>query len=424
MGAFEPADVSSEMSEEPMPSIEPRLDLEALFDAAPEAMVAIEGGIVVRENRQAGRLLGPDIVGRRIDAVIEGWRLDPGGPFDAEIRSADGEALPVEVVVGEAGPSLIVSLRDARELLAGREAIRQLFEVEARYWSLVEQVPAVVYEDRGEDTIYVSPQIEAILGVTPEAYIADSSMWIRMVHPEDRPWVQEQSDAFTEGRGGDLDDYRMVRPDGRIVWIRDRAFAYRDADGRVILQQGLFFDVTELKEAEVRITHMAYHDALTGLANRELFQESLHLAVQRARRDGTAVAVAYLDLDNFKELNDTKGHHVGDQLLAAFADRLVASTRDVDLVARQGGDEFLLMIADLPRSGSEVVVRAVAERMLAALDEPIALPDGSFRVHGSVGVSRFPVDAADEEALLRHADAAMYRAKHSARGGYRFFDER
>ena len=423
MGAFEPADVSSEMSEEPTPSIEPRLDLEALFDAAPEAMVAIEGGIVVRENRQAGWLLGPDVVGRRIDAVIEGWRLDPAGPFDAEIRSADGEALPVEVVVGEAGPSLIVSLRDARELLAGREAIRQLFEVEARYRSLVEQVPAVVYEDRGEDTIYVSPQIEAILGVTPEAYIADSSMWIGMVHPEDRPWVQEQSDAFTEGRGGDLDDYRMVRPDGRIVWIRDRAFAYRDADGRVILQQGLFFDVTELKEAEARITHMAYHDALTGLANRELFQESLHLAVQRARRDGTAVAVAYLDLDNFKELNDTKGHHVGDQLLAAFADRLVASTRDVDLVARQGGDEFLLMIADLPRSGSEVVVRAVAERMLAALDEPIALPDGSFRVHGSVGVSRFPVDAADEEALLRHADAAMYRAKHSARGGYRFFDE-
>jgi diguanylate cyclase (GGDEF)-like protein/PAS domain S-box-containing protein len=411
------------MADEQIPSIEQRLDLTALFDGAPEAMVVIEAGVVVRANPAARLLLGGVPIGQRIDLLITGWRHDGPGPFDAEARRLDGDPLPVEVTVGEVGPLAIVSLRDARELLAGREALRQLFEVEARYRGLVEQVPAVVYEDRGEDTIYVSPQIEEILGVTPEAYIADNSMWVRMVHPEDRPWVQEQSDAFTEGRGGDLDDYRMVRPDGRIVWIRDRAFAYRDADGRVILQQGLFFDVTELKEAEARVTHMAYHDRLTGLANRELFQESLHLAVQRARRDGTAVAVGYLDLDNFKDLNDTRGHYVGDQLLAAFAERLVASTRDVDLVARQGGDEFLLMIADLERSASELVVRTVVERVLAALDKPIALPDGSFRVQGSIGVSRFPVDAADEEALMRHADAAMYRTKRSARGGYRFFDE-
>ena len=411
------------MPDEHIPSIEQGFDLEALFDGAPGPMVVIEGGVVVRTNPAARLFIGGDPIGQRIDLLIAGWRHDGREPFDAEVRRLDGDPLPVEVAVGEVGPLAIVSLRDARELQAGREAVRQLFEVEARYRGLVEQVPAVVYEDRGDVTIYVSPQIEEILGVTPEAYIADPTMWIRMVHPEDRAWVREQSDAFLEGHGGDLDDYRMVRPDGRIVWIRDRAFAYRDLDGRVILEQGLLFDVTELKEAEARVTHMAYHDALTGLANRELFHESLHLAVQRARRDGTTVAVAYLDLDNFKELNDTRGHHVGDQLLAAFADRLVASTRDVDLVARQGGDEFLLMIADLPRVGSEVVVRAVAERVLAALEEPIALPDGAFRVQGSVGLSRFPVDAADEEALMRHADAAMYRAKRSARGRYCFFDE-
>jgi PleD family two-component response regulator len=92
--------------------------------------------------------------------------------------------------------------------------------------------------------------------------------------------------------------------------------------GRVILEQGLLFDVTELKEAEARMTHMAYHDALTGLANRELFRESLHLGVERARRDGTSIAVLYLDLDNFKQLNDTEGHHVGDRLLASLGDGL------------------------------------------------------------------------------------------------------
>ena len=404
-----------------MPAVDPRLAEAALFDAAPEAMLVVEAGVVVRANGCARVLFGPDAVGERADVLIIGWRRDGAVAFEAEARRPDADPLPVEVFVRDVATAAIVSVRDARELLAGREAVRQLFEVETRYRGLVEQVPAIVYEDRGDETIYVSPQIEQILGVTPEAYIADDQMWIRMVHPDDRRWVQEQSDAFTAGLGGDLDDYRMVRPDGRVVWIRDRAYAYRDQDGRVILQQGLFFDVTELKEAEARITHMAYHDALTGLANRELFRESLHLAVERARRDGTAIAVIFLDLDNFKGLNDTRGHHVGDQFLAALAERLTSATRDRDLVARQGGDEFLLMLADLPPKEAAQVERKVLDRLGAVLQEPIAVPGGSFRVEGSIGVSRFPDDAQDEEMLLQHADAAMYEAKRSSRGGYRVF---
>jgi diguanylate cyclase (GGDEF)-like protein/PAS domain S-box-containing protein len=408
--------------DESTPSIDPRLDAAVLFDAAPEAMLVITGGIVVRANQRAAELLGDDLLGERIDVLIDGWRRDGTGPFEAQIAGDGDDHLPVEVLVADSGAAAIVSLRNARELQAGREAVRQLFEVEARYRGLVEQVPAVVYEDQGDVTIYCSPQIRDILGVTPEAYIADPEMWIRMVHPEDRERVQQQSDAFLEGHGGDLDDYRMVRPDGRVVWIRDRAFAYRDADGRVILEQGLLFDVTELKEAEARVKHMAYHDALTGLANRELFRESLHLAMQRARRDGASVAVAYLDLDNFKQLNDTKGHHVGDQLLAALGERLSSATRGVDVVARQGGDEFLLLLADLVPQEAEGVIHRVLERLMTALDQPISLPDGSFRVQGSVGVSRFPDDAQDEEELLQHADMAMYEAKRSSRGAFRIFD--
>jgi diguanylate cyclase (GGDEF)-like protein/PAS domain S-box-containing protein len=421
IGVRQRADALPDMSDEYTPAIDPRLEGVALFDAAPEAMLAVQGGVVVQANGRARELFGPDAVGQRADVLIIGWRRDGVGPFEAEARRADGELLPVEVLVRDAGSAAIVSIRDARELLAGREALRQLFEVEARYRGLVEQVPAVVYEDRGDETIYVSPQIEQILGVTPEAYIADNRMWIRMVHPDDRTWVQEQSDAFIEGSGGDLDDYRMVRPDGRIVWIRDRAYAYRDEHGHVILEQGLLFDVTELKEAEARVKHMAYHDALTGLANRELFRESLHLAVERARRDGTAIAVIFLDLDNFKQLNDTKGHHVGDQLLAALADRLTSATRDVDLVARQGGDEFLLMLADLQPAEADQVEHKVLERLHTVLEQPIAVANGSFRVQASIGVSRFPDDAEDEATLLQHADAAMYEAKRTSRGGYRIF---
>ena len=396
-----------------------RVTEDALFDAAPEALAVVIDGEVAQANAQFRAVLGRDPVGEMIDQLIDGWVVTTEA-FDAVLATTAGP-LPVEVRAAAAGDGSVVSIRDARELLAGRDAVHQLFEAETRYRSLVEQIPAVVYMDRGDETIYVSPQIEQILGVTPEAYITDSDLWLSMVHPDDRGRVQQQSDAFLAGAGGDLDDYRMVRPDGRVVWIRDRAYAYRDEDNRVILEQGLLFDVTELKEAEARVTHMAYHDTLTGLANRQLFQESLHLAVERARRDRTSVAVLYLDLDNFKQLNDTMGHHAGDLLLAALAERLAASTRDADLVARQSGDEFLLLLADLDPAEADEIVGLVLQRVIAAMEEQFEVAGTRFRVHGSIGVSRFPDDANDAEVLLRHADAAMYEAKRADPGGYRLY---
>jgi diguanylate cyclase (GGDEF)-like protein/PAS domain S-box-containing protein len=314
-----------------------------------------------------------------------------------------------------------VSLRDARELLAGREAEIALAEAEARYRSLVEQIPAIVYADDGTSTSYVSPQIEAILGVTPEAYRDDPGMWLRMVHPADRPLVEAESDAFLAGVGGDLTDYRMVRPDGRIVWIRDRAFAHRDEGGRVLWEHGILFDVTELKEAEARIAHMAFHDALTGLANRQLFEETLALVLERAHRASGAVAVVFLDLDNFKVVNDTLGHHAGDRLLAELAARLRSCLRGEDLVARHGGDEFLMVLGDLSPSDPHAMVDAVVGRVRRSLAEPFDLHGSTFRVQASVGISLYPDDGTDVETLLRHADVAMYRAKRLSPGSHVFY---
>lgn len=396
------------------------MDGQSLFDAAPEALLVVDEDLILYANAQAIELSGRDPRGGEIGDLIDGW-IRTEEPFEATLLRAPAQPLPIEVRARHTGGKLVVSFRDARELLAGREAVSQLFEAEARYRSLVEQVPAVVYEDRGHTTIYVSPQIEDILGVTPESYMQDAGMWLRMVHPDDRESVQEQSEAFLAGEGGDLDDYRMVRPDGRVVWVRDRAYAYRDDAGRVILEQGLLFDVTELKEAEARVTHMAYHDALTGLANRELFQESLLLAVERARRDQTSIGVLYLDLDNFKHLNDTLGHHAGDQLLVGLAELLRRSTRDVDLVARQSGDEFLILLADLDPIDAPGVIALVLERIVEALQDPFDLDGTVFRAHGSIGISRFPDDSHDAETLLRHADAAMYEAKRSSPGSYRYY---
>jgi diguanylate cyclase (GGDEF)-like protein/PAS domain S-box-containing protein len=401
------------------------LDPGRLFEAAPEALFVLRGDRVVLVNERMILLLGWDPTGLYVREAFPDWRApaEDQTPFDATLRMEQGYDLPVQVRIRRSADEdhSIVAVRDARALLAGREAETRLAEAEARYRSLVEQIPAVVYADDGEATTYVSPQIEQILGVTPQQYMGDPGLWMSMIHPDDREMVKAESDAFVAGSGGDLSDYRMVRPDGRIVWVRDRAYAVRDDEGQLIWEHGLLFDVTELKEAEARVSHMAYHDGLTGLPNRQLFEEMLNLAVERAKREHSFVAALYLDIDNFKLVNDSLGHHSGDLLLTAFADRLRTCTRETDLVARQGGDEFLILLADLDVDGVDDAIKRVAARVYEALRAPFDLNGIEFHARGSMGISVFPRDAHDTETLLRNADVAMYRAKRLEPGGYVFF---
>ena len=399
------------------------LDPARLFAAGPEALLVLRAGRVECLTEGAIALVGRDVTGTSIRDSIPDWRDDgdDSPPYEAVLRTAQGD-LPIEIRTRTLDIGLVVaSIRDARPLIARREAEAALSEAEAKYRSLVEQIPAIVYADDGNVTTYVNPQIERILGVTPEAYRDDRDMWLNMVHPADRETVEAESVAFLAGQGGDLTDYRMVRPDGRIVWIRDRAFAHRDAEGKVLWEQGILFDVTELKEAQARIAHMAFHDGLTGLANRQLFEETLALALERAKRDLAVVAVLFLDLDNFKHVNDTLGHHAGDRVLVEVAARLKSCTRGTDLVARQGGDEFLMLLADLDLGGVDDATREVAERVHEALEQPVHIQGSSFRPSGSMGISLYPQDAYDADTLLKFADIAMYRAKRSRPGYHVFF---
>ena len=400
------------------------LDRAGLFAAAPEALFVVRDERIVLVNARMAELVGGDPTGQEVRSPIPDWRspLEEGPPYTATLRQADGAELQIEVRTARLGEAVIVGIRDARLLIAGRDAQVALTETEARYRSLVEEIPAIVYADEGgEQTTYVNPQIEPILGVTPEAYKADPDMWMRMIHPEDRERVEQETRAFIDGVGGDLSDYRMIRPDGRVVWIRDRAFAVRGEGGRVLWEHGIMFDVTELKEAEARIAHMAYHDGLTGLANRHLFEEAMTLAVGRAERNGTAAAVMYLDLDNFKLVNDSLGHQHGDQLLIELAERLKTCTRETDLVARQGGDEFLLLLADLEHDEVDGAARRVADRIRRVLDQPFVLDGTEFHAMGSIGIAMFPRDAEDPTTLLMKADIAMSRAKRLSPGGYAMF---
>jgi diguanylate cyclase (GGDEF)-like protein/PAS domain S-box-containing protein len=405
----------------------------SLLEATPECLVLTRGdGEIVYANHRARALIGvDDLVGRSIELVVAAdvLALPADARVEAPCRRADGSEFPVEINVGaiDAGePLLVVTLRDLSALQEGREA---QFEAEAKYRALVEQIPAVVYLDPVDEngsSIYVSPQVTDLLGIAPEEWLTDPYAWRRHIHPEDEERAFEEYRQAYDTHTTLNHEYRMVHEDGTVKWVLEQAFPIDDEHGRPWMIQGVIFDITERKNAEQQVAFLAYHDKLTGLPNRALFEEMLEAALARARRQDTGVAVLFLDLDNFKLVNDSLGHHAGDLLLAQLSDRLRTCTRDTDVVARQGGDEFLVLLADLDRTDEAEAPRAraevVADRIREALEAPFDLHGTMFYATGSIGISLFPHDAQDAETLMRNADAAMYRTKRAEPGGFSVFE--
>ncbi|HMJ35824.1 MAG TPA: EAL domain-containing protein [Baekduia sp.] len=243
--------------------------------------------------------------------------------------------------------------------------------------------------------------------------------WYDVAVPEDAREAGRA--AYLEQLQADRDDAvhesRVLTRDGQERVIAWRDTAVRDADGAFTAMMSSGVDLTERRAAEEQIAYLAYHDPLTGLPNRALLQEHLELALARARRQGQGVGLLYLDLDGFKLVNDSLGHPAGDELLCHVTMRLSERRRGMDLLARQGGDEFLLLLADLDRDGADKGARGVAEDLLRALADPFSISGAEFHIGASIGISLYPRDAADADELLRHADAAMYSAKAAGRNG-------
>ena len=301
-----------------------------------------------------------------------------------------------------------------------REAERRAFEAEAAYETLLGQVPGAIYAyapELGGPTLSMSSYVEELLGVPAERFLSGDSIWDELLHPEDRERAWTDYESFLRSGSPDHGDYRYVRPDGRVVWVHDRSAMVRDQGGAPLLVQGVMFDITATKELALRMQHMAYHDILTGLPNRAMFQDHLELALARARRHGLSVAVLFLDLDDFKPVNDTHGHEVGDEVLQCVATRIRGTARDTDLVARQGGDEFLVLLADLDvgtdADAATAVAREASERIARAVAEPIQLRLGALSLRASVGSAVFPFGAGDARTLLRLADEDMYTRKRA-----------
>lgn len=213
----------------------------------------------------------------------------------------------------------------------------------------------------------------------------------------------------------DENDWTYICKDGRTFPVRLSVTALLDATGQVTGFLGIGSDITRRKQAEAKVLHLARFDGLTGLVNRSYFLEKLGEAIARSERSGNPLALIFLDLDHFKNINDTFGHHGGDLILKEFADRLAQSIRATDTVARLAGDEFVILL-DL--SHDENGASAVADKIVAAMQRPFDLADGQCRATTSMGIAVRRPGETDPEAFLRRADAALYRMKSAGRGSY------
>jgi diguanylate cyclase (GGDEF)-like protein/PAS domain S-box-containing protein len=210
---------------------------------------------------------------------------------------------------------------------------------------------------------------------------------------------------------------QICRRDGRLIWISENARAVHDETGRLICYEGTVEDVTELREYQSRIERQARQDDLTGLANRAMLRERLQEAVRIAGEGSTRFALVFVDLDRFKYINDSLGHHAGDELLCVTAERLLGCSPADTTVARVGGDEFVLLVP----GADEVAARALTREILRTTSETWHFKGSEFRVNSSVGVALYPDHGRDPDTLLKNADAAMYLAKEQGRSTLRFF---
>ena len=412
--------------------------LRQVIDSIPTPMCYVDAEARYRYANDAfldyiGR--GPEeIIGRAVRDVLGDERWGLLSPILERVRA--GESLAVERLVQFAdGRKRWMTVRLSPRILDGVYQgyyattsdihEQKMVEQELRRANTIlsahfDNTPLAVIEcDVELRIVRWSGQAEAIFGWQASETLGRTLTGWRNVYEDDEPAFASMIQALVAGRDRHATLlYRNYRKDGSVIWVEWHHSALRDETGRVISILSLAQDVSSRIQAEERLQFMATHDGLTGLPNSVLLNDRLHSALLRARRARHRVGVMFLDLDHFKDVNDTLGHRVGDALLQELARRIRAALRQSDLLARVSGDEFVVLLEDLSEDGAP---EHVAHKILGEVRRPFNVEGHEIHVSGSLGLALYPEDGTDAETLLKNADAAMYHAKELGRNGFRMF---
>ena len=430
--------------------------LRQVLDAASVALFLLDAhGRIVRANQRMAQLFGvplETLIGTRYVDLLPAAGGEVGeannarGNGVAELAGdgrqvvtcarrfcrGDGSEFPGSVTTRRcvgAGDGLAAIVGEIVDATAGIRAQEAQVESEFLWKCAIEGSGDGVWDwDITTNAAAYSTRWKSMLGYSDDEIVANNDEWVQRIHPDDRQSIAAAMQDYLDGKTAIyVVEYRLRCKDGSYKWILGRGMIVsRAGDGQPLRMIGTHTDISARKEMEEQIRQMAFYDPLTHLPNRRLLVERLTQVMAASKRSGRYAAAMFLDLDNFKPLNDVHGHSVGDLLLAEVARRLLHCVREADSVARFGGDEFVVVLGELTsdRAGSAAQARSVADKVRAVVAQPYHLAirhaDGSegvveHRCTASVGVMLFVNHQYTQDEVLKWADAAMYRAKQSGR---------
>ncbi len=353
-----------------------------------------------------------DDVRRSIDEMSKSGKPSPSQEY--QLRHKDGSSVFVftsHAVLDQPGKSTefyCIDI-DITERKKNEVQINKLSQV-------VEQSPAMVIITDLNGTIeYVNPFFTRVTGYSAAEISGTDFRTFQLNGMSEQEYEQiwQQLEQGEDWQG----ELHNKRKDGSRYWERALISPLRNEQGEITNYISIREDISRHKLYEQQLQHQATHDALTGLVNRALLHDRIEQAIRQAQRNNTTTALLLLDLDEFKKINDTFGHAIGDKLLCEAASRLKRIVRETDTVARLGGDEFVVLLADL---GGYEKVKLIAEKILTSLNRPFDLAGHLVSLSSSIGISFYPQNGEDNDSLIRYADIAMYQAKKK-RGSYRFY---
>ncbi|MBI5330018.1 MAG: EAL domain-containing protein [Betaproteobacteria bacterium] len=360
-------------------------------------------------------LLDEAELARRFEQIVKAPHRS--GRIETLHRRKDGSLFPVEVALrafrSEGQPMLVAV---ARDVSARKHAEESLLLARRALESSGNGIVITDCQQPDNPIVYVNPAFERITGYRTEEVLGRNC---RFLHGDDRlqpgilmlqQRIEEQTDVRVT--------LRNYRKDGSLFWNELYVAPVRAEDGAVTHFVGVQNDITERKRAEEHLLHIATHDSLTGLPNRNLLHDRVEQAIGFADRMRKEVAILFIDIDRFKNINDSLGHAAGDTLIVTLAHRLRESVRMTDTVARVGGDEFVVVLTDLQNKND---IGQVLNNLIAAINLPAPVGGHELTVSASIGVSVYPQDGRDVASLLKNADTAMYRAKEAGRSAFRFY---
>ncbi|MCQ6276964.1 PAS domain S-box protein [Bacillus sp. V3B] len=407
-----------------------------LVEMSPEPIVVHTEGIMRYVNKAGVKVFGikspKELIGKPVlnfvhpdyrEKVVERMKnLKTEGNIidlmEEKIIRFDGSIIDVEVtgvgVIYKGKPSAQLILRDITARKRAEEALRQN---EEKYRLIAENMTDLVaIMDINGMVNYASPSHEFVLGYAPEVY--EGNHGFDLIHPDDLPNVQSQFIEMLLSKGEKVIEFRFKHVKDNWVWVEAKGKPILDGDGNLLHFLIVARDIMERKMYREKLIHMAYHDTLTGLPNRRLFNERLEQSLKEAVRYNRNMAVIYMDMDKFKHINDNLGHDVGDELLKHFAQRVKGCLRVNDTLARQGGDEFTIL---LPEIQGEQDVLQIVNRILASLQEPWKIREHVFKTTSSIGVAVYPANGTTSHELMKNADIALYKAKEDGRNNYKMY---